>query len=356
MGPRVDYGFKPAELRALVAAARNPGDGVEGAEPTRDEVESHAGFGVAPDRVLLSPLYAAAVWRRRRELQREVAPAQDAREQAREKALEALVTLGERLRRRAGEDSALDGLRDLCERAEQAQGTAQDRIDVHDVVQEQEQVQLEHHEQAIATAEREVEPLLKGREAAERKATKAATELERARAMVKRSEIELRALENAERSDPARRSVVESERSKRIEQAGVAQEADERARAALSDAQTELDRALASVRERQAAHDALLEEQRLRQREYEASVDQARGALDDVLVDLSARAFEKQLVALEDAQSTLDRFRELADADRALAVALAAPDAHDTESYRAGLITATVGLLGLFAALAWLLA
>jgi hypothetical protein len=354
--PRIDYGFKPTQLRALVSAARDPDAQLEGIEPSRDEIETHAGFGVAPDRALLSPLYTVAVLQRRRTLTRDLPAARAAREQARCVAREALVTLGESLRKRAREDQSLDALREICERAEQAEGTAVDRADVQDVAREQEQVQLQRHQQAIEAAERQAQPLLEAREAAERNAQKAATDLERARAMVKRSEIELRALESAEQADAAQRARAEGERAERAEQARLAAETDEQARSALADAQTALDEALSTVRAREAERDALLEEQRRGQQEYEASLEEARGALDDVLLDLAAQAFQKQLVSLDDARATLDALNAFADADRAVAVAQAAPDAYDAESYRAGWITGAVGLVGLLGALGWLLA
>jgi hypothetical protein len=310
----------------------------EGTEP--DEVDVVAGYGQAPDNIVLALPYALRVWTRRRELGQTLEGLE--REKAAAAVLldDALSELGAALHARRSE-SALAPLqklflavREADKKIEQQEG---DRFKNRQSAEEK----MKELQAQLEAAEREAEPFREKEREVKQRLAEAEKNRDRARAMLQRVLIEKRALEGAseppgqdridslQAAEQARQSEVE------VASARVAEVSKELSQASLELAE-KMKGVSAALAARQQATDALEEEER----DYENRALQAEGEKRSAFIAVAAAALNDRLLSNAEASPVLSARHHLTELEHACQVHQEALTRYDRDRYQQGIYSA----------------
>jgi len=355
-GPQQVYGCTPVELDRLIKSVLGgdpPGGAAQTPVWTADQLALRADFGATPDGRIAAIGYAVRVLQRRRALREQAAAAQRAAVDARTQGRGALAELGEAI---------------FARRVEAGRGSLAQRIDTvtkaFSVVQERERAQAElgeqaaeqfaRHEAAIETAERAAEPHRTRCVAIEQQAARARREVERASALHKRAEIEIRAAQSATAPDAARVERAQADREARAAELARTEAALAAVQVQLADAQAELARHAAEVDSHRRALQAAVGEQAQQAGAAQSALGDAAVSRRDALCELASMALLQNLAPKAQAEVTVEALRRASTASDEAALVGAAIFAHDKDGFRTGLTTAAIAAAAMMVLLVWL--
>jgi hypothetical protein len=355
-GAQEVYGCKPAELDQLVKGVT--ADAAAGAPPPRaefsaDALAQRAGFGDAPDGRLAAIGYALRVWRQRRVLRVAAQEAERAAEQARTQGRAALAELGEAIFSRRAE-AGRGSLAPRIEAVVKALAMLEERERAQVELGDEAALEFEQHETAIAAAERAAEPHRTRCAAIEEQLARARRDGERAAALHKRTEIEIRAARSAAEPDARRIERAEADRDARAAELARAQSAVAAVEAELAAAQAELATHTAEIAAHRRALQASIEEQARKAGAAQSAIGDAAQIRRGALSELASVALLQNLAPKAAADVAVETLRGARAAADDAALATAAIDAYDADGYRTGLITAALLAGALLAVCLWL--
>jgi hypothetical protein len=355
-GPQQVYGCTPAELDRLIKGVLGgdaPGSAAQAPVWSADQLALRADFGPPPDGRVAAIGYAVRVLQRRRALREEAAAAQRAAVDARAQGRGALAELGEAI---------------FARRAEAGRGSLAQRIEMVmkalSMVEERERAQVElgehaaeqfaHHEAAIASAEDAAEPHRTRCVAIEQQVARARREVERASALHKRAEIEIRAAQSATAPDAARIERAQADRKARAAELARTESALAAVQVQLADGQAELARHVAEVDSHRRALQAAVAEQAQQAGAAQSALGDAAASRRDALCELASMALLQNLAPRAQAEVTVEALRRASAATDETALVSAAISAHDEDGFRAGVTTAAIAAAAVMVLLVWL--
>ena len=333
-----DYGVNASELHALLTRVTpdNDNDQPEEAQAFGAQaLEQCAGFGEPPDTLLRAIPYALRVLARKRALRERLSSMEAQEQHAWAAAQGALEQAGEGFYRRAPQ-ALRQPLSNLFDRVAQAEEMAADREDVQMLMAEQEQTERGEHEAAIEAARKVAAPFQRRLQAAQRMAAEERTAMERAAAMLKRTEIAMRAGRKAGQMQQL--AQLEQEHAERQADLEARRAALAKANQAEAAAQAELDAQLSSVREAEQKRDSARAQSDKQAQRYADEVKEAGAARSSALAELARHGLRRRLLPAELAAPCLDALRQLQAAASRTALHQAAAQSFDTDGVRNGLL------------------